>query len=55
MGIRDRLKCLDTVVLVFMLVWLSPARSEAQSATTLVIQGGTLIDGTGRRWKTPSS
>jgi hypothetical protein len=31
-----------------MLVWLSPARSEAQNATPLVIQGGTLIDATGR-------
>ena len=48
MGIRDRLKCLDTMVLIFMLVWLSPARSEAQNAAPLVIQGGTLIDATGR-------
>jgi imidazolonepropionase-like amidohydrolase len=48
MGIRDRLKGLDTIVLTFILVWLSPARSEAQNATPLVIQGGTLIDATGR-------
>jgi len=48
MGIRDRLKCLDTILLTFILVWLSPARSEAQNATPLVIQGGTLIDATGR-------
>ena len=48
MVIRDRLKCLDTIVLIFMLVWLSPARSAAQNAAPLVIQGGTLIDATGR-------
>ena len=48
MGIRDCLKCLDTTLLIFILVWLSPARSEAQNATPLVIQGGTLIDATGR-------
>ena len=48
MGIRDRLKCLGTILLTFILVWLSPARSEAQNATPLVIQGGTLIDATGR-------
>jgi hypothetical protein len=48
MGIRDRLKCLDRILLTFILVWLSPARSEAQDATPLVIQGGTLIDATGR-------
>jgi hypothetical protein len=48
MEIRDRLKCLDTTLLIFLLFWLSPARSEAQNATPLVIQGGTLIDATGR-------
>ena len=48
MGIRDRFKCLNTTLLIFMLVWLSPARSEAQNVTPLVIQGGTLIDATGR-------
>jgi imidazolonepropionase-like amidohydrolase len=48
MGIRDRLKWLDTTLLIFILVWLSPARSEAQNAAPLVIQGGTLIDATGR-------
>jgi imidazolonepropionase-like amidohydrolase len=48
MGIRDRLKYLDTILLTFILVWLSPTPSEAQNATRLVIQGGTLIDATGR-------
>jgi Amidohydrolase family len=48
MVIRDRSKCLDTIVLIFMLVWLSPARSAAQNAAPLVIQGGPLIDATGR-------
>ena len=48
MRIRDRFKCLYITPLIFMLVWLSPARSEAQNATPLVIQGGTLIDATGR-------
>jgi imidazolonepropionase-like amidohydrolase len=48
MAIRDYLKCLDITLLIFLLVWLSPARSEAQDATPLVIQGGTLIDATGR-------
>ncbi len=48
MGTHDYLKCLDTALLIFILVWLSPARSEAQNATPLVIQGGTLIDATGR-------
>ena len=48
MGIRDRLNCLDATLLIFMLVWFSPTRSEAQNVTPLVIQGGTLIDGTGR-------
>jgi imidazolonepropionase-like amidohydrolase len=48
MAIRDYLKCLDITLLIFLLVWLSPARSEAQNATPLVIQGGTLIDATGR-------
>ena len=48
MRIRDRFKCLYITLLIFMLVWLSPARSEAQNATPLVIQGGTLIDATGR-------
>jgi Amidohydrolase family len=48
MGIRDRLKCLDATLFILTLVWLSPARSEAQNATPLVIQGGTLIDATGR-------
>ena len=48
MGIRDRLKYLDTILLTFILVWLSPAPGEAQNAAPLVIQGGTLIDATGR-------
>ena len=48
MGIRDRFKCLNTTLLIFMLVWLSPARSAAQNTAPLVIQGGTLIDATGR-------
>jgi imidazolonepropionase-like amidohydrolase len=48
MGTHDRKKFLDTTLLIFILVWLSPARSEAQNATPLVIQGGTLIDATGR-------
>ncbi len=48
MEIRDRLRWLDTVLLISILVWLLPARSEAQNATPLVIQGGTLIDATGR-------
>ena len=48
MGIRDRLNCLDATLLIFMLVWFSPTWSEAQNVTPLVIQGGTLIDGTGR-------
>src|SRR6058998_2310059 len=45
---HDRKKFLDTALLIFILVWLSPARSEAQNATPLVIQGGTHIDATGR-------
>jgi imidazolonepropionase-like amidohydrolase len=48
MGIRDRLNCLDATLLIFMLVWFSPTWSEAQNVTPLVIQGGTLIDATGR-------
>src|SRR6266542_7027161 len=48
MAIRDRLKYLATTLLIFTIVWLSPAWSEAQNATPLVIQGGTLIDATGR-------
>jgi ACT domain-containing protein len=48
MGIRDHFKCLYTTLLIFMLVWLSPVRSEAQNVTPLVIHGGTLIDATGR-------
>jgi imidazolonepropionase-like amidohydrolase len=48
MGTHDQKKFLDTALLIFILVWLSPARSEAQNATPLVIQGGTLIDATGR-------
>ena len=48
MRIHDRFKCLDITLVIFILVWLSPARSEAQNATPLVIQGGTLIDATGR-------
>ena len=48
MEIRDHLKWLDTALLISILVWLLPARSDAQNATPLVIQGGTLIDATGR-------
>jgi len=48
MGTHGRKKFLETALLIFILVWLSPARSEAQNATPLVIQGGTLIDATGR-------
>src|SRR5262245_53889189 len=48
MGIRDLLSCLDATILIFMFAWLMPVRSEAQNVTPLVIQGGTLIDATGR-------
>src|SRR5215510_1537099 len=48
MGIRDLLNCLDATLLILMFVSLAAAPSEAQNVTPLVIQGGTLIDATGR-------
>src|SRR5262245_19572690 len=48
MGTRVGLKWLNPALLILVIVWLLPARSEAQNSTALVIEGGTLIDGTGR-------
>ena len=48
MGTRVGLKWLNPALLILLIVWMSPARSEAQNPTALVILGGTLIDGTGR-------
>src|SRR5262245_40811970 len=47
MRTRVRLEWLAIAFLIVLIVWLSPARSEAQTPTALVILGGTLIDGTG--------
>jgi len=47
MGIRDLLNCLDATLLILMFV-LAATPSKAQNVTPLVIQGGTLIDATGR-------
>jgi imidazolonepropionase-like amidohydrolase len=46
MRIRNRLKQLP--LLIVMTAWLLPLRGEAQQTMPLVIQGGTLIDATGR-------
>src|SRR5262252_11077560 len=48
MGTRVGLKWLNPALLILLIVWMSPARSEAQNPTALVILGGTLIDATGK-------